>query len=358
MTQIYSQKISKERLKDNFKIGKHQDVTVTETPVSIQTKATTHRPTDCPIIKLDATHYQLKKTKEIKEFNRTEKRTDNIVSLARSMNRLRNIINANVTDISKVTWLTLTYQNNMQDEAVLYDDFRKFNMRLHYYCNKNCMPHYEYICVVEYQARGALHCHVLLIWSDTAPFIPNDTMAQIWGHGFSKTKALHGKIENIANYVCAYLTDLPLADAIKARTDLSKHDIKTTKDGKRYVKASRLHLYPPNCKLYRTSKGIKQPNTYKISAYELEKKLDEMNAHLTHENYVYIYEDSKRYNSFGTLVRYQNYDLTPTARQIQQMIKSYRISHQYRLIQTEYNQIMLECSMMQDYFDCIPIHHT
>ena len=70
-----------------------------------------------------------------------------------------NIIN--VTDTEKVTWLTLTYAENMQDYNRLYEDYRKFNMRMKYYCKKNNLPSYEYIAVCEPQARGACYREIL-----------------------------------------------------------------------------------------------------------------------------------------------------------------------------------------------------
>ena len=343
---IRSKKIPPDKM--TYKIGKNQKVTVTETKTNIRIKASSFHCKKCPIIKLDKDTYRVRRTGKIEKFNHSEKRTDHLASLARSMQRLRDIINTNVTDIANTTWLTITYKENMQDEKQFYDDFRKFIMRLKYFCKTQNYPAFEYICSIEYQARGAIHGHILLLWSNTAPFIKNDIMADIWGFGFTKTTALRGTIENVGAYLTAYLTDIPLEEAIKVKTDFSKHTIKTV-NGKKYVKASRLHLYPPGTKLYRCSRGIKRPKQYKVPYNEILETLDKQNARLVYENALCIYDDANHYSSFYTYVRNMYFDITPSSKQQMEIYKSYRVSKYYRDLYQEMLEQSLIYAQYQDY---------
>lgn len=137
----------------------------------IECKSVEYRNRTSRIEKLDAETYRVKSTGEIKKFKKGTSRKDAKATLAQSFQNLRNLINCNVTEdtIDNVLWITLTYAENMTDTKRLYDDFRKFNQRLQYYCQDNGIPEYQYITVVEPQARGAWHHHLLLIWDCPAP---------------------------------------------------------------------------------------------------------------------------------------------------------------------------------------------
>ena len=111
---MHFQKIPPERMTDLI-LGSNTRTKVLDTGVAIETTVALMSYNGCPIRKLDADHYEVVRTKEIKEFQHTSKRTDNINSIACSMQKLRNIINYNVTDPKRITWLTLTYAENMQD---------------------------------------------------------------------------------------------------------------------------------------------------------------------------------------------------------------------------------------------------
>lgn len=170
-----------------------------------------------PIKKLNKDYFVELGTGEVKEFKHTEHRTDNLTSVAQSLKHMREYINTNVIDPRKALFITLTYAANMQDPEQLYNDFRKFNMRLAYYIRKNDLPLYEYLVAIEPQARGSLHAHLLLVFQKKAPFIPSADLAKIWGHGFIKIKALKN-VDNIGAYLSAYLGDMELGEALGAGT--------------------------------------------------------------------------------------------------------------------------------------------
>ena len=115
-----------------------------------------------------------------------------------------------------------------------------------------------------------------MIWNAAAPFIPNDIIAELWGNGFTKTKALND-VDNIGAYFSAYLADLPVDELDKMDAETVGiicatcpieeksfvHEDETIKD-KKFVKGARLYLYPPGMNLYRKSQGIKEPMEYPI----------------------------------------------------------------------------------------------
>ena len=210
---------------------------------------------------------------DVREYNRTaETRADNLASVSRSMRDLRDIINCNVTEPERCLWVTLTYRENMRDPKRHYRDIEKFNKRLRYFLRQSGLPEMEYIYCVEPQARGAFHAHCILIFDAAkAPFIPNDEMAKIWRHGFTKTKSLKG-IANPGLYLTAYLSDMEIEKALRMGVIIGDgvKEVNTTgEDGasvsKSIVKGARLHLYPAGMRLFRVSRDIKRPIVTKMS---------------------------------------------------------------------------------------------
>lgn len=343
---IRFQKVSPDKIDIN--LGNNERTKVLDTGASIETTIALINYKGCSIIKLDADHYKIKRTDEIKEFKHTQKRTDNLSSIARSMKKLRDIINYNVTDLTKVTWLTLTYAENMQDEDRLYDDFRKFIMRLRYYCKRYRRPHFEYIAVCEPQARGAWHMHVILIWDSEAPFISNGLMEDIWKHGFTKICSIHGNIDSLGYYLSAYLTDLPLEEALETKADLSK-GVKSRNE-KQFAKASRLNLYPPGINLFRCSKGIKRPQPIFMTKMEADLLLYSRKAVLQREIYTYIYDDSKKLNPFGFLSQHCYYDTRESAKIRFEYLRIYQNRKQYQYMYREMLDDMSFTAEIQEYY--------
>ena len=234
------------------------------------------------IKKINANQYIDTRTGEVKDFIHIENRGQAVNEVRKSLGRLRDYINTNVTDISKCKWVTLTYAENMTDTERLYSDFKKFNMRMKYYLSKQGYK-YEYIVAMEPQGRGAWHAHMLMIFDSKPPYMDNDTvMAKLWGHGYTKTKKLDGSIDNLGAYLTAYLGDMELQEGIGAvglnnivdkqnRFKYNVSEVEIEEDGKKvskaFIKGLRMVLYPPKFNIYRCSKGIKKP----VVIYDLEK---------------------------------------------------------------------------------------
>ena len=254
------------------------------------------------IQRLDNDTYLNKLTGEVGEICHITNREQDKKSLARSMRELREIINTNVVNTRKARWVTLTYAENMTDVKRLYDDFRKFNQRFQYFLNKHGYGKAEYICCVEPQGRGAWHCHVLFIWKKTAPFIPNDVLANIWGHGFTKITALDC-VDNVGLYLTAYLTDVSLDEAEATDIPLYGNTRCKVKNDKCYVKGARLSLYPANCRLYRTSRGIKKPKCKWMPPDEAFEKVAD--AELIYEKNVHITDTETGFSTTISTTEYR-----------------------------------------------------
>lgn len=277
-----------EKLEENVRPTDWQMVRVKEMGNIIEVMYQEKRNNSNVIKKLNANEYIDTRTGEVKEFIHIENRAQAINDVRKSLSRLRDYINTNVTDISKCKWVTLTYKENMTDTKKLYDDFKRFNMKLRYYLFKQNYK-YEYIVAMEPQGRGAWHAHILMIFDCKAPYIDNnDVMASIWGHGFTSTKDLDGSIDNLGAYLTAYLGDMELKegiDTIGLNNIFDKHgkckyqvsEVEINEDGrnisKAFIKGLRMALYPPKFNIYRCSRGIKKPIITYDSEINAQKKI-------------------------------------------------------------------------------------
>ena len=268
------------------------------------------RKAEIPIRKLDKDFFVDLSTGEVKAFKHGESRVDNLTSVSQSLKRMREYINTNVINPRRTLFITLTYAENMQDPQQLYDDFRKFNMRLDYHIRKNNLPSYEYIVAIEPQARGSLHAHLLLIFQKKAPFIPDRDLAKIWGHGFVKIKALKN-VDNIGAYLSAYLGDMELDEALAASSGGNGFKVveSANKGGKRQskaiVKGARLKLYPKGFRLFRKSKGILPPTIKDCTEAEAMREIG--SAVLTYEKTIKLVNDDA-HGKTCNIINYRHYN--------------------------------------------------
>lgn len=249
--------------------------------------------------------YVVVETGEIKDVTKHETRASQYNSLKRTFSNIRSLINTNVVDKDKVRWITLTYAENMTDTKQLYIDFKNFNKRFQYKIKKLGYNKAEYIAVMEPQGRGAWHCHMFYIFDCKAPFIPNNELRDIWGHGFVTVKQLDN-IDNPGAYLTSYLGDMGLDEAIDSigvenvlNCDLKVVDIiddNGKKISKKFVKGARLHMYPANFNMYRTSKGIKRPSSEMITQEMAIKKVSA--STLTYEKNIKVFDIENDFETF------------------------------------------------------------
>lgn len=264
----------------DFEIKDYHTVKVTEMGHLVEIQYMEKQNNSISIKKLNADEYVNLVDGEILKFNKSKNKAENENSLRKTFKRLRNLINNNFVGSKNELFVTLTYKNNMTCNKQLYVDFDKFMKRLRY--KYKDISKIEYISVIEPQARGAWHSHLLLRFEDLDKvFIDNSDFADLWGHGFVRVNRVEN-VDNIGAYLSSYLTDLEVNEENVCNTDLiretvgSSKEIKVLNDGKdskSYVKGGRLHLYPPEMNLYRSSRGIKQPESFKMLFQDVKKNI-------------------------------------------------------------------------------------
>jgi hypothetical protein len=211
-----------------------------------------------------------RETGEITEIHHITSRADpkNYESLRATFKRLKRLIGANFRGGYSELWCTLTYRDSpMTDSKKLYADFKRFMRRLRTITGKKL----AYIVIIEPQASGSLHAHLLLKTIDNSRlYIANADLRKAWGQGFVNVKRLSDS-DNVASYVMAYVSDVDLNNL--------EGQFKEKKAPKRIVKGGRLALYPIGMQIYRRSRrGIREPVKLKGSKKSIKEKYHISNA--------------------------------------------------------------------------------
>jgi hypothetical protein len=235
-----------------------------------EVKYTQHGNRKPRIKKNDKDTYTVLRTGEIKQYQHGESRIDDKRSLQESLTRLRDYINTNVTDTKKCRWLTLTYKEVMSDPVRLYNDYKAFNRR----CRKR-YGHYEYVVAAEYQKRGSLHLHCVLIFNKNAPYMDNRTVAELWNNnGFVNIRKLRN-VNDVGRYLTAYVGDAFLDEIGRLPDGAMVKMVEVAGASKAVVKGARLALMPPGLNLYRISRGIKPPSVSRMTSADADNFLSD-----------------------------------------------------------------------------------
>lgn len=243
------------------------------------------------ILKIDSDRYVVKSTGEIKYYEHTETRSQSINSIKQTMKKLRYLINANFSGQKNELWSTLTFRdsNIAKQPQEIYKEFNKFIKRLNYKYKEKL----DYIAILEPHGINSsvisdwhgFHLHLLLKSSSSSLYIPYQEFEEIWGLGMCRIERLKN-IDNIGAYLSAYLTNAELLD--------------TDSKEKKYIKGSRLWLYPKGIRIYRKSKGIQYPKRIKIP-YQSARKMIGIEPHYTK---TYKIEN----DSFDNIVIFEQYN--------------------------------------------------
>lgn len=235
------------------------------------------------IKKLSKDEYCDLATGEIKEFKHMEVRTDSYNSLRQTFKKLRYLINNNFRGRKNELFVTLTFKPDengwrpmVGDNRHLSKCFTAFNRKLQAKYGKENV---QFIRVLEPHADGHAHYHVLLRFDGyNSVYIPNDDLAEMWGHGHVKVHSLKN-VDNIGAYVSAYLTDVELNDetdagtVFKALQEDRQLEIKMVEgEEKKFIKGGRLHMYPSGKQIYNKSKELVMPER-KTMTYKKAKKI-------------------------------------------------------------------------------------
>lgn len=136
-----------------------------------------------------ATGRQFEASDDDKEVNREK-------VCNRAKRDVRRLINSNITPDSK--FITLTFADNVTDICTANYEYKKFRQRLETYLGYKL----QYVAVIEFQKRGAIHYHVLMF---NVPYIKNSVLGSIWKKGFVKINKIDD-CDNVGAYVCKYMT--------------------------------------------------------------------------------------------------------------------------------------------------------
>ena len=149
---------------------------------------------------------------KVKLSNTIEKR-----SIIRSKLVCQRIAKANVNHWN--TFITLTFAENITD-------VNSANKRLKYYIDKvkRVKKDFKYLCIPEFQKRGAIHYHLLTNLECDTSLIPKKQIKKLynpntkkwknleyydlkyWNDGFSSAEIITGDIKKIVGYVSKYMT--------------------------------------------------------------------------------------------------------------------------------------------------------
>lgn len=118
-------------------------------------------------------------------------------TMKRAKSNVRRIVCAN-PQLNK--FFTLTFAENVTDLKYANNQFRCFIKRLNRYLAKNGKNSVQYIAVVEFQKRGAIHYHLLC----NLPFISAKILQDIWENGFVKINKIDD-VDNVGAYITKYM---------------------------------------------------------------------------------------------------------------------------------------------------------
>lgn len=140
---------------------------------------------------------------------KNELRTIEMKNILRSKIQLQRLVKSN-EEIFK-TFITLTFAENEQDISLANKKFKNWRDTLNK-CLRKQKKEFSYVCVPEFQKRGAIHYHLLTnldIKENSDVIIPqkskkNQYDVKYWKHGFSSVFPIQNL--NVVGYITKYMT--------------------------------------------------------------------------------------------------------------------------------------------------------
>ena len=106
------------------------------------------------------------------------------------------------------TFITLTFEKNITDVQKANKQFRYFIDKI-----RRVKKDFKYLCITEFQKRGAIHYHLLTninINDDTLMYTQNDNKnfrhIKYWHNGFNSVEILKGDTKKVIGYISKYMT--------------------------------------------------------------------------------------------------------------------------------------------------------
>lgn len=209
------------------------------------------------IKKIDKEHYVDLSTGEMRKFELSEVRAQNINSLRQTFKKMRYLINNNFIGNRNELFVTLTYRGDLQtsDSVTVSKDFDRFMKRF-----KRKYGDVDYIRVLEPHASGNWHLHVLIRLNEVEDaYVSNEDMSKLWKNGFVNVQSVRN-VDNVGAYLTAYLADVSVEELTESGVfpDVNEGIVEKEfqGEGKRYVKGGRLSFYPTGLNVYTRSKVL------------------------------------------------------------------------------------------------------
>lgn len=254
-------------------------------------------------VKIAGKHVTLKKYSKTSVFNYAVKRPsisvkrgesknkrDNFTkSIMRARKKVFDTIACNVNcipdykgEIQRPKFLTLTFSENITNLQEANAEFTLFNKRLSYHLYKVRRNVLKYICIPEFQKRGAVHFHILYF---NLPYVDFKELAKIWGQGYIFIEGIKEKneIEDFAKYVSKYI---------------NKENSKGEDNYNLYLDKDML-----NQKRYFVSRGLNKPEIYKL---DINKEIYQMIIAQLKDFHSNNYEFE---NDFVGKIEFNNYEI-------------------------------------------------
>lgn len=159
---------------------------------------------------------------DIKDYETKEKNANlsNVIeerSIIRSKLACQRLAKANVGYWH--TFVTLTFAENITDVNIANKRFKYFIDKL-----KRAKKDLKYLCIPEFQKRGAVHYHLLTNLECNTEFVPKKPIKKLynpssktwkeleyydlkyWNEGFSSAETITGDVKKIVGYISKYMT--------------------------------------------------------------------------------------------------------------------------------------------------------
>ncbi len=160
----------------------------------------------------------IEKRKKLSECNPEKRKIDPLASFYRSKSKAKKIIKCNAWKWFHANrkpfmpvLLTLTFAENIQNLTKANRKFSKFIQKLNYYIFSDKKAKLQYLGVVEFQKRGAIHYHIIFF---NLPFIK--TIYKIWNEGRVDLRSVKN-MKGLINYLSKYMVKESADRRLKGR---------------------------------------------------------------------------------------------------------------------------------------------
>ena len=127
-------------------------------------------------------------------------------SIMRSKLECQRLAKANINDWK--TFITLTFEENIQDVKTANKKFKYFIDKV-----RRKKKDLKYLCITEFQKRGAIHYHLLCnisINDENLMYTQEDNKKfrhiKYWNEGFNSVEEMTGDVKKIIGYIAKYMT--------------------------------------------------------------------------------------------------------------------------------------------------------